>query len=194
MEDTGKYTIDGKEIEIDYNEDISLDKLNDLKRQPISALDMFYVRKHLHQFSHWADDLTVTVDDRILRVEKGMADFLKTEIKCRGEVIPEIAATAVHDIVNGSLSKMNIKLETLIVDGAKVHKRLDIFNIDLLSQIKAVGDKTIYGWVINSFKKHFIWSSITALILSGFIFAFLMATFHVNNFTDMFNKLWNFFK
>jgi len=198
MEDNGKYIIDGKEIEIDYNEDIPLEVLNGLRDQPVSALDMFYVRKHLHQFSNWAADLTVNVDDKIIAMEEKIEEFMKTEFICKNETIPNIAKTvaetAVKKIVNGSLTEMNTKLQALIVDGKEVHKRFDVFNKDLFDKIEEVGAKTIYGWLVKNFKQHFIRSSIVAILLTGFLFSFMMAVLHVTNFSDLIFKIWNFFK
>lgn len=205
MEDSGKFIVDGKEMDLDYDKDISLEILKELEKHSMTQLDAYYIRKRIHELAKIFNDISVQLTTRVIGVETRISTYLVDAGKCQAEIIPNIAAGGVHEIVNGKFATISKSLDDIKLDQKRVHdemgishteikKDLHAFNDALVKQINYVVSKTIFGWVKQSYEKKPLRTVFVSGVVGTICFLMIMSTLHVNSFPDLLKYIMGWFK
>jgi len=169
MKDLGKFYIDGKEIEIDYSQEIDPKILKALESSPMTQYDAYMIRKRMHQFANVFDTVKVELQDDITKIEGKVDDMATREISLQKEIVPVIATKVVHEIVNGKFLEIKRDLDMIKKDQHDVREDLALFNNTLMSKIDYITDKTLFGAIKKNYETKPL-RTIFLMIITGFLF------------------------
>lgn len=197
----GKYIVEGLDVYLHSEKEVPIEILKKLEESPMSQLDAFYIRRRLHSIVRVYDQRHVELNDKIINMKKNIEVFTSHEINCQVDKVPIIAAGVVHKIVNGKFDKIGEALTDIAETQNKTHLTLDNYkaeqeskHLEIMAMIQKTIDKTIFGWFKKQYEAHPIRIVLITAASGVFFFLFLMATFHISSFGQMFDGLLSWFK
>jgi hypothetical protein len=175
--DEGKFFVNGTEIVIDYDSDISPHLLKELEKSPINQLDVYYLRKRIHQLSSFMSNVTSKTEMRLDDLEHALLIQKQAQLQCQSESIPRIISKQIHDIVNGKFNSIDNTLKNIQAEQKVVAE-------SLMEKISSVANKTLFGAIKNAYIKRPIRTIIVFGVFSIMIFVYVMATLRINSFSQ----------
>lgn len=193
----GKYFVDGKEIHIDYTDDVPIDVLKQLEKCSMNQLDAFYIRKRLFQIGQSVQNFVSYSESQNERFVFETSQELEERIKKETNYLVQHTTDVINEVVDKKFGEIEgmftelkkIQAEAAILLAENVSKNEAHFKI-VHERIEYTINKTIFGFIRNQYELR---PGRTLLVIIGVsVMAFLLMAqlFHI----PIGVEIWNIIK